>query len=98
QQGESGGAVRTQRLNPSRRIDREALNPAAMEVADALELLRRLHFGRNHRPIAETITMLLEGARALPGIAFWRNGEQALANCQRVVDLARNFEQGALSF
>ncbi|MCC6947021.1 MAG: UvrD-helicase domain-containing protein [Bradyrhizobiaceae bacterium] len=98
QQVDTGGTVRTQRLNPSRRIDREALNPAAMEVADALELLRRLHFGRNHRPIAETITMLLEGARALPGIAFWRNGEQALANCQRVVDLARNFERGASSF
>ncbi len=93
-----GGAPRTQRLNPARRIDRATLHPTAEEVADVLELLRRLHFGRNHRPIAETITMLLEGARALPGIAFWRNGEQALANCQRVVDLARNFERGASSF
>jgi len=93
-----GGAPRTQRLNPARRIDRATLHPTAAEVANVLELLRRLHFGRNHRPIAETITMLLEGARALPGIAFWRNGEQALANCQRVVDLARNFERGASSF
>jgi ATP-dependent exoDNAse (exonuclease V) beta subunit len=69
-----------------------------MEVSDALELLRRLHFGRNHRPIAQTIAMLLEGTRALSGIAFWRNGEQALANCQRVMDIARNFERGASSF
>jgi ATP-dependent helicase/nuclease subunit A len=98
QQADGNGGLRTQRLNPSRPIDRDAVDPAAVEVVDALELLRRLHVGRNHRPIAETITVLLESARALPGIAFWRNGEQALANCQRLVDLARNFESRASSF
>jgi ATP-dependent helicase/nuclease subunit A len=58
-------------------IDRAALNPAAIEVADALDLLRPLHVRRNHRPIAETITTLLETLRAHAGIALWPSGEQA---------------------
>jgi ATP-dependent helicase/nuclease subunit A len=95
---DGAGGVRTERLNPRRQIDRDGLDRTTAEVADALEVLRRLHVGRNHRPIAETITSLLEATRALPGIAFWRNGEQALANCLRVVDLARNFERRAFSF
>ena len=70
-------------------IDRAELDPVAIEVADALELLRRLHLGRNHRPIAETIAMLLEAVRAHAGIALWPTGEQALANCQRLIDLAQ---------
>ena len=37
---------------------------------------------RNHRPIAETISALLETLRAHAGIALWPNGEQALANCR----------------
>ena len=78
-------------------IDQAALNPAAIEVADALELLRSLHVGRNHRPIAETIIMLLDAVRAHAGIALWPTGEQ-LANCQRVIDMARRFEPGASSF
>ena len=37
--------------------------------------------------------------RAHAGIAMWPTGEQALANCLRLVDLARRFEQrGASSF
>ena len=70
----------------------------AQEVADALALLARLHVGRNHRPIAQTITMLLEAVRAHAGIALWPTGEQALANCLRLVDLARRFEPNATSF
>jgi len=42
--------------------------------------------------------MLLEGARAQAGIALWGTGEQALANCARVVGLARQFEPNASSF
>jgi hypothetical protein len=71
---------------------------ASADVADALDLLRRLHVGRNNRPIAETITMLLQAVRAHAGIALWQNGEQALANCQRLIDMARHFERGASSF
>lgn len=69
------------------------------EVADALAVLRRLHAGRNRRPVAETIHRLLDAVRAHAGIAIWPTGEQALANCLRSVDLARRFERrGASSF
>lgn len=78
--------------------DRAALAPEALEVAEALELLRRLHVGRNTRPIAETLTMLLQAVRAQADIALWQNGEQALANCQRLIDTARRFERTASSF
>src|SRR5262249_24611068 len=35
--------------------------------------------------------------RAHAGIAMWPTGEQALANCLRLVDLARRFEQRGVS-
>jgi ATP-dependent helicase/nuclease subunit A len=92
------GALKTRRLNPMHAIERAALDRTAVEVADALDLLRLLHVRRNHRPIADTITALLETVRAHAGIALWPNGEQALANCQRLIDIARLFEQGASSF
>jgi ATP-dependent helicase/nuclease subunit A len=95
---ESNGSLKTRRLHPMHPVDRAALDPVAIEVADALALLRRLHIGRNHRPIAETITMLLEAVRAHAGVALWPTGEQALANCQRLIDMARHFEGGASSF
>ena len=95
---EGNGDLQTRRLHPMYPVDRARLDPVAFEVADALALLRRLHIGRNHRPIAETITMLLEAVRAHAGIALWPTGEQALANCQRLIDMARHFEGGASSF
>jgi ATP-dependent exoDNAse (exonuclease V) beta subunit len=68
-------------------------------VADALAVLGRLHVGRNARASAETLARLLDAVRAHAGIAIWPTGEQALANCLRVVDLARRFERGgAASF
>jgi ATP-dependent helicase/nuclease subunit A len=93
QQINSDGTLTVRHLNPVRRIDRTALDLASVEVADALELLRRLHVGRNSRPIAETVTRLLQAVRAHAGIALWQNGEQALANCQRFIDMARHFER-----
>src|SRR5262249_23025899 len=73
--------------------------PEVQEVAEALRLLKQLHIGRNHRPIAQTMLMLLDAVRAHAGIAMWPTGEQALANCLRMVDLARRFERrGASSF
>jgi hypothetical protein len=36
--------------------------------------------------------------RAHAGIALWPTGEQALANCLRLVDMARRFERRACSF
>jgi hypothetical protein len=56
-------------------VDPAALDPVSVEVADALALLRRLHIGRNRRPIAETITMLLEAVRAHAGIALSPTGD-----------------------
>ena len=62
-------------------------------------MLADLHRGRNRRPIADTIGQLLEATRAHAALAIWPTGEQALANCLRVMDLARRFErQGAASF
>jgi ATP-dependent exoDNAse (exonuclease V) beta subunit len=91
-------ALETRRLNPLRRLDRASIPSGAAEVADALDLLRELHFGRNRRPIAQTITMLLDAVRAHAGIALWPSGEQALANTQRLIDMARQFERNASSF
>jgi ATP-dependent exoDNAse (exonuclease V) beta subunit len=85
-------------LNPMTRIDQTALEPAAAPVVVALELLGDLHRHRNYRPIAQTISMFLEAVRAHAGIALWPNGEQALANCQRLVEMARQFERTASSF
>lgn len=93
------GELQIRRLHPMHPVDRGALDPAAQEVVDALHLLARLHVGRNHRPIAQTILTLLDAVRAHAGIAMWPTGEQALANCLRMVDLARRFERrGASSF
>jgi ATP-dependent exoDNAse (exonuclease V) beta subunit len=86
-------------LHPLRRRDAGALGEAEREVADALDVLAELHRGRNRRPAAETLSLLLAAVRAHAGIAIWPTGEQALANCLRVVDLARRFERrGASSF
>jgi ATP-dependent exoDNAse (exonuclease V) beta subunit len=98
QQINGDGTLTFRHLNPMQPVDRSTLDPASVEVADALELLRRLHLGRNSRPIAETVTRLLQALRAHVGIALWQNGEQALANCQRLIDIARHFERGASSF
>ncbi len=93
------GELKIRRLHPMHPLDRMKLDPAAQEVADALTLLGYLHVGRNRRPIAQTILMLLDAVRAHAGIAMWPTGEQALANCLRMVDMARRFEQrGASSF
>jgi ATP-dependent exoDNAse (exonuclease V) beta subunit len=95
---DADGTLRTRRLHPMHTVDREELGEDAQEIADALDLLAKLHSGRNHRPIAQTITMLLERVRAHAGVALWPTGEQALANCSRVVDLARRSEPNASSF
>ena len=92
------GDLKTRRLNPMHMIDRSTLSPAAIEVVDSLDVLRLLHVRRNYRPIAETISALLGTVRAHAGIALWPNGEQALANCQRLIDMARHFERSASSF
>jgi ATP-dependent exoDNAse (exonuclease V) beta subunit len=86
-------------LHPLRPQDGEVPEGDLRDVAESLAVLRRLHGGRNRRPLADTVSRLLEAVRAHAGIAIWPTGEQALANCLRMVDLARRFEQrGASSF
>ncbi|MCC6873797.1 MAG: UvrD-helicase domain-containing protein, partial [Sandaracinaceae bacterium] len=86
-------------LHPLSPTYAEALWSEDKAVPEALDVLRQLHLGRNRAPIAETIAMLLDLVRAHIGIAHWPNGEQALANVLRVMELARRFEaQGGLSF
>ena len=87
-------------LHPMRAHDPERVKADGLgEVVDALGLLAKLHAGRNHRPIADTVSRLLAATRAHAGLAIWPTGEQALANVLRMMDLARRFEaNGATSF
>ncbi len=78
-------------LHPFRKLA-DGLPPDLEEVSQALDVLRRLHRGRNRRPIAETIARLLAETRAQAAIAIWPTGEQALANLLRLMDLARRYE------
>ncbi len=93
------GQRRYATLNPLRNVDDEVMPAETADAAEALAVLRKLHRRRNRRPIAETITELLEITRAHAGFAIWNAGEQVLANVLRVADLARRFEAaGATSF
>ncbi len=68
-------------------------------IAEALRLLQTLHRGRNLRPVADTITRLLEATRAHVGFILRPAGEQALANVLHVAELARQYEaSGGISF
>jgi ATP-dependent helicase/nuclease subunit A len=85
-------------LHPFRRPP-DPLPDALAEVASALALLRDLHRARNRRPLADTIAELLEATRAHAGFAIWPTGSQALANIDRLRDMARRWEQqGLVSF
>ena len=84
-------------LHPFRVPD--VVPPERQPVADALHLLRRLHSGRNYRPVGDTITQLLNATRAHVGFVLRPAGQQALANVLHVAELARQYEcSGGLSF
>jgi ATP-dependent helicase/nuclease subunit A len=88
----------TQRhLHPLRKRDEAKLTELTKPVADSLDVLARLHIGRNRRSIADTIAQFLEATRAHAGVAIWPAGEQALGNILRVLDMARRFEQGSVT-
>jgi ATP-dependent exoDNAse (exonuclease V) beta subunit len=77
----------------------DEVTPELRQVADALRLLRRLHGGRNYRPVADTITQLLNATRAHVGFVLRQAGEQSLANVLHVAELARQYEvNGGMSF
>ena len=85
-------------LHPFRRTTAE-LGGDDASVQEAIDVLGRLHKGRNFRPIALTIRELLDVTRAQAGFALWQAGDQILANVLRLMQLARNFEEtGGLSF
>ncbi len=73
----------------------DALPERLSEIPEALAILRGLHHERNRRPIAETIARLLAATRAHAAIAIWPNGEQALANVGRLMDMARRHDSRA---
>lgn len=86
-------------LHPLREYDREAFDESTIEVADVLEMLGRLHAGRNRKAIATTLSDLLDRVRAQAGMAIGANGDQALANLFRLIERAHRFERrGASSF
>jgi ATP-dependent exoDNAse (exonuclease V) beta subunit len=88
----------TQRhLHPLRKRDESTLTELTRPVAEALDVLARLHVGRNRSTIADTIARLLEMTRAHAGVAIWPAGEQALGNILRVLDMARRFELGSVT-
>jgi ATP-dependent helicase/nuclease subunit A len=68
-------------------------------VSEALGMLRELHRGRNHCPVAETFELLLRKTRAHLAFALRPSGEQVLANVLHMSELARKYEaSGGLSF
>jgi ATP-dependent helicase/nuclease subunit A len=72
---------------------------AGSPIANALDLLRRLHRRRNHVSIASTIHELLDATRAHVGFVLRGGGEQALANVLHIAELARQYESdGGISF
>ncbi|HWP98914.1 MAG TPA: UvrD-helicase domain-containing protein, partial [Vicinamibacterales bacterium] len=89
------------RLHPFARaaMTPETLPPALQPIASALALLRDLHAGRNHRPVAETVHRLLGATRAHAAFALRMRGDQVLANVLQVAELARQYDlAGGLSF
>jgi ATP-dependent exoDNAse (exonuclease V) beta subunit len=86
-----------QKLHPFR-IPAEVPEPLR-PVARALELLQSFSRSRNHRPVAETIDVVLSATRAHAGFAMRPSGEQVLANIMRVAELASEYESsGGTSF
>ncbi len=87
------------RLHPFRVPEADAIPESLHPIREALLLLADLHRARNERPIAETISVLLEATRAHAGFALQPSGEQVLANVLFVAEQARRYEgSGGISF
>jgi ATP-dependent exoDNAse (exonuclease V) beta subunit len=81
------------RIHPLVPLEEDAeLSEPVREVADALAVLRELHWERNRRPIADTVGRLFEATRAHAGFANWNAGDQVLANVLRIAEVGRRFE------
>ena len=89
---------RYNRFHPFR-IPAESVPDSLGPIADGLGMLRALHRGRNNRPVAETVELLLHKTRAHLAFALRPSGEQVLANVLHIGELARKYEAaGGLSF
>lgn len=74
-------------------------DPEFAPIEEARRLLRDLHRARNHRPIAETMRLLLEHVRGHAAFAFHKGGARRLANLHRLSEMARKADAGGtLSF
>ena len=68
-------------------------------IVSALTFLKQLHLLRNYRPIAETLSLLLDHTRAHAAFVLRPNGDQVLANVLLLGELARAHDSSsALSF
>lgn len=68
-------------------------------ITEVLDILADLHRKRNERPVAETMNVLLETARAHAGFSLRRGGHHVISNVYRLIELARNYElSGGISF
>ena len=74
-----GGCIRCARTNR-----RGSSTPRSAATIDAvLDTLAELHRARNERPVAETLNLLLEAARAHAGFALRPGGHQVISNVYR---------------
>jgi ATP-dependent exoDNAse (exonuclease V) beta subunit len=80
-------------LHPFRIPEGDDLDYAS--ILQALQLLARLHSERNRRPLAATMHDFLQSTRAHAAFALRHSGELVLANVQRLLDLARDYEVNA---
>lgn len=86
-------------FHPFHPVDDAALTDTTRAVQEALRLLGELHDTRNTRPVAWTVSTLLERTRAHAGLAIWQSGEQVLGNLGKAIESARRFDaRGGHSF
>jgi len=77
----------------------EEVAPELAPIREALLFLRSLHRERNARPVADTLTRLIEHTRSFANFVFRPSGEQVLANVLLVEEYARAYDMsGGVSF
>ena len=87
------------KLHPFRKRDGEELPDHLRPIDDALQVLGQLHRARNKRPIADTVSALLDATRAHATFVLRPSGDQVLANVLHVAEQARSYESsGGISF
>ena len=70
---------RYRRCHPFR-LPKQVVSQEMLPIVEALKVLQSLHKNRNYRPIADTVSSLLQSTRAHAAFALRPSGEQVLAN------------------